>query len=92
MAAANSGSLMLHSISTSSTRASSPSRSAANSASSAAGSWNGWPSAAIIDTPPRGTNSATGPVAADSLRAIRRPSSRHSSGVVRIKVTDGLWT
>ena len=56
-----------------------PSRSASNSAASASGSWNGWPSASISETPPSGTKSAVGPVAADSLRAIRRPSSAHSS-------------
>ena len=28
----------------------------------------------------------------ESLRPISRPSSRHSSGVVRISVTVGLWT
>ncbi len=39
-----------------------------------------------------GTKSAVGPVAAESLRPICRPSSRHSSGVVRISVTVGLWT
>ena len=39
-----------------------------------------------------GRNSAVGPVAADSLRAIRRPSSALSSGVVRISVTGGLCT
>ena len=42
--------------------------------------------------PRRGMKSTVGPVAADSLRAIRRPSSAHSSGVVRISVTDGLCT
>ena len=31
-------------------------------------------------------------MAAESLRPISRPSSRHSSGVVRISVTVGLWT
>ena len=30
--------------------------------------------------------------AAESLRPIVRPSSAHSSGVVRISVTVGLWT
>ena len=29
---------------------------------------------------------------ATACAAIRRPSSAHSSGVVRISVTDGLWT
>ncbi len=62
------------------------------SASSASGSWNGWPGTSIIETPPSGTNSAVGPVAAESLRPIVRPSSPHSSGVVRISVTVGLWT
>ena len=37
-------------------------------------------------------NSAVWPVAADSLRAIWRPSSTISSLVVRISVTDGLCT
>ena len=82
----------MQSISTSSTLSPTPSRSAAKSAASASGSWNGWPSASIIETPASGTNSATGPVAAESLRAIRRPSSALSSGVVRISVIDGLWT
>ena len=50
------------------------------------------PSVAIIETPFSGTNSAVGPVAAESFRAIRRPSSAHSSGVVRISVIVGLWT
>ncbi len=42
-------------------------RSSSNSAASASGSWNGWPSASIIETPPSGTNSAVGPVAAESF-------------------------
>ena len=92
IASANSGSLTLQSSSTSSTFPPTPSRSAANSAASASGSWNGWPSASIIETPLSGTNSATGPVAAESLRAIRRPSSAFSSAVVRMSVIDGLWT
>jgi hypothetical protein len=45
-----------------------------------------------METPRSGTNRAVGPVAADSLRAIRRPSSAHSSAVVRMSVTDGLCT
>ena len=49
-------------------------------------------SMAIAETPRRGTKSTVGPVAALSLRAIRRPSSAHSSGVVRMSVTVGLWT
>ena len=61
--------------------------------SSAAGSWNAWPSTAIIETPlkrheQRGRACAHG----RASRAIRRPSSAHSSGVVRIRVTVGLWT
>ena len=50
------------------------------------------PPSAIIETPRSGTKSAVGPFAPDSLRPIRRPSSRHSSGVVRISVIVGLWT
>ncbi len=45
-----------------------------------------------METPPSGTNRATGPVAFESLEAIRRPSSAFSSFVVRISVIDGLWT
>src|SRR3979409_2458789 len=37
-------------------------------------------------------NRATGPRASASLRAIVRPSSADSSGVVRISVTEGLCT
>ena len=36
--------------------------------------------------------SATGPRAAESFFAIWRPSSADSAGVVRMSVTDGLWT
>ena len=75
-----------------STRGSSVSRRPASSASSAAGSWNGCPATAIIETPRSGTKSTVGPVAAESLPPICRPSSAHSSGVVRISVTVGLWT
>ena len=42
--------------------------------------------------PAAGRRAPSGPVAADSFRPIRRPSSAHSSGVVRISVTVGLWT
>ena len=64
----------------------------ASSAASAAASKKGPPSPAIAEMPRSGTNSATGPVAADSLAPSRRPSSAHSSGVVRISVTFGLCT
>jgi len=50
------------------------------------------PSTAIADTPRSGMKSAVGPRAADSLRPRMRPSSSHSSGVVRISVTVGLCT
>jgi hypothetical protein len=90
MARASTGSLMSASTSLTWTRASSSSRSAPNSASSAAGSWNGCPSVAISETPRSGTNSVTGPRAALSFRAMRRPSSAHSDGVVRMSVTVGL--
>src|SRR5215208_466357 len=92
IAVANAGSLM--SVSTSCTSTASPSVSCnpASSAASASVSWNGWPSTAIIETPFSGTNSAVGPVARDSFRPMRRPSSAHSSGVVRISVTVGLCT
>ena len=83
---------MSSSRSTSSTLSPSPERSASNSAASASASWNGAPGTSIADTPPSGMYSATGPLAADSLRAIRRPSSAHSSFVVRISVIVGLCT
>ena len=68
-----------------------PSRSAPTSASSAAGSWKGWPlDGDHRDAAQRDEERQTGPVAAFSLRAIRRPSSAHSSGVVRMSVTVGL--
>ena len=91
IACANSGSLMCRSSSTSSTASPTP-RSSSNRAASASGWWKGWPSASIIETPRSGTNSAVGPLAADSLRAIRRPSSAFSSLVVRMSVTTGLCT
>ena len=56
-----------------------------NSASSAAGSWNGPPSVAIIETPFSGTNSAVGPVARGELarrsggRARRTPPASCAS-------------
>ena len=82
------------SVSTSctSTESASVSRSPAKSASSASASWNTCPSTAIIETPFSGTKSTVGPLAADSLRPIVRPSSAHSSGVVRMSVIVGLWT
>src|ERR687897_506253 len=93
IAIANSSSLMLWSSSTSSTsEPPRPSRKESNSAASASGSWNGWPSASIIDTPFSGTNRLTGPLARRSLAAMRRPSSAHSSRVVRMSVTEGLCT
>ena len=91
IACANSGSLMFISSSISSTPPPTL-RSSSNSAASASGSWKGWPSASIIETPPSGRNSAVGPFAAESLRAIRRPSSAFSSSVVRMSVIDGLCT
>ena len=39
----------------------------------------------------RGSGPATGPRPRRRTSAIRRPSSWFSSGVVRIRVTDGLW-
>ncbi len=65
---------------------------APNSAASATGSWNGMPSASIMLTPWSGMNSAVGPVVLLSLPAMISPSLAHSSGVVRISVTWGLWT
>ena len=91
IAFANAGSFTCSSISMSSTL-SATLRSSSKSAASASGSWKGWPSASIIETPPSGMNNAVGPVAADSFEAIRRPSSAFSSCVVRISVIDGLWT
>ena len=46
---------------------------------------------AIAETPRSGRNTAAGPEDADTRSARRRPSSAHSSGVVRISVTDALW-
>ena len=91
MASAKAGSLTWRSSSTSSTRApSTVARMASNRAASASGDQNGIPSASIMDTPRSGRNSATGPVASLSFAAMIRPSSAHSPGVVRIRVTCGL--
>ena len=62
-----------------------------NSAASASGHQNGFPSTSIADTPLSGSITAVGPAAADALRAISSPSRAISSGVVRIRVTVGLW-
>ena len=93
IAVAKAGSLTSASTSwTSTLPGSMPSRSAAKSASSASASRNGWPSTSMAETPFSGTKRTVGPSAPLSLRAIRRPSSAISSGVVRISVIVGLWT
>ena len=93
IATAKAGSLTSASTSwTSTLPGSTPSRRAAKSASSASASRKGWPSTSMAETPFSGTKSTVGPAAPLSLRAIRRPSSAISSGVVRISVMVGLWT
>ncbi len=62
-----------------------------NSARSASASWKGWPGRSIDETPPSGMRKRTGPVIAFSLSARKTPIARHSSAVVRISVTVGLW-
>jgi len=59
-------------------------------ARSAAGSWKGPPGAPIMLPPRNGRSTVTGPVERLSLPARMRPSSRFSSGVVRMSVICGL--
>ena len=68
-----------------------PSRIASNRAASASGSWNGCPGRRGPRRPAGGAGRppARPPGGASRHRAGR--SARFSSGVVRIRVTDGLW-
>ena len=65
---------------------------ASNSAVLAAGSQNGPPGRSSPDRPPSGMRNRTGPSMRLSLSTMKRPMRAASSGVVRIKVTFGLWT
>ena len=60
-------------------------------ASSAEESWKGWPCALITLIAFTGIMIAQLPAQAFAFSAMMRPSSVHSSGVVRISVTCRLW-
>ncbi len=61
------------------------------SARLAAGSKNTFPGRSMEESPPSGRTTATGPRAWRSLRAMKRPISTFSAGVVRMVVMVGLW-
>ena len=44
------------------------------------------------ETPPSGIRNRTGPSIRFSFSTMKRPMRTHSSGVVRMSVTLGLWT
>jgi hypothetical protein len=53
--------------------------------------FEGLPRASIAETPRRGNRIVVGPFEAAALRPISAPKAAFSSGVVRIRVTVGLW-
>src|SRR5262245_1158041 len=93
-ASANAGSLMW--LGTLSSRRFVPARKfeamASNNAVLEAGAQNGPPGWSRPDSPPSGMRNRTGPSMRLSLSTMNRPMRPASSGVVRIRVTFGLWT